>query len=73
MDDVVLFGPRPRPAIGGNFLEDGSLGNDSPEAAGSPQSQQGTVSRRFPGGTAQDTDAEQDWRSRWESFGAPTP
>lgn len=73
VDDVVLFGPRPRPAIGGAFTEDGSLGNDFPRPPASSQSPQDTVSRLFPNGVAQDGNQEQDWRSRPDSFGAPTP
>lgn len=73
VDDVVLFGPQPRPAIGGVFLENRSLGNDFPRPAASNQSPQDTVSRRFPGGTAEDTNEEQNWRTRADSFGAATP
>jgi hypothetical protein len=73
VDDVVLFGPQPRPAIGGVFLEDGSLANDFPRPPASNQSPQDTVSRGFPNGTAQDANAERDWRTRPDSFGRATP
>jgi len=74
VDDVVQFGPQGvRPAIGGVFHEDGSLANDFPRAASSNQSQQRTVSRKFPSGAAQDTNAESDWSTEPDNFGAPTP
>lgn len=72
VDDVVRFGPRPCPAIGGAFVEDGSLGNDFPRPPAGNQAQE-TVSRLFPSAVAQDNNQEQDWRTRPDSFGAATP
>ncbi len=71
-DDVVTFGPRPRPSVGGAFAETGALDSVMRTLA------QGifrgrTVWRKAPSvngvNTPQDNDTEADWREDDESFG----
>ncbi|MEO7166983.1 MAG: hypothetical protein ABI016_08090 [Chthoniobacterales bacterium] len=66
VNDVVRFGPRPRPPTSGGFLENGSLDAVKPVGRDS-------VSRKFIGRDAVDTDNESDWSSRPASLGVPTP
>lgn len=65
VNDVVRFGPRPRPTTSGEFLENGSLDAIKPVGGDS-------VSRKFMGRDAVDTDNESDWSSRPVSMGVPT-
>jgi hypothetical protein len=66
VEDVVRFGlpTTDRPATGGRFASDGSLG--FPTGSASNQ-------RRWSGGRPADTDAESDWMWGISSWGAPTP
>jgi hypothetical protein len=74
VDDIVSFGPHPRPRLPGEFDEDGTLDGVRPE--GNRES----VSRRFSGGDPRDTDRESDWSLELTSIGVanlppatPTP
>jgi hypothetical protein len=64
VNDVVRFGPTPRPSLFGTFHEDSSLsmvkpvGNDS-------------VSRTFSGNVPVDTDNESDWSRKQATPAAP--
>jgi hypothetical protein len=64
VNDVVRFGPRPRPALFGTFYEDGSLDGVKPVGSQS-------VSRTFSGSTPVDTDSESDWSSKQATPAAP--
>jgi len=66
VDDVVLIGNRPRPTIGGTFVEDTAV----PLPAGATL---GTISRKFGPDGPIDTDKESDWATGPRSFGGPTP
>lgn len=66
IDDVVKFGPQPRPSIGGDFAEDGSLASRIP-------TQSRTISRNWSGTDPIDNNQENDWERKTQSFGAPTP
>jgi hypothetical protein len=71
-DDVVTFGPRPRPAIGGAFAETGDLDNvQRSSASGFVRGQ--TVWRKTrntpTGDVPRDGDSEADFRQDDESFG----
>jgi hypothetical protein len=65
VNDVVRFGPTPRPDLFGAFNEDGSLASVKPQGTQS-------VSRTFSGSTPVDTDSESDWSSKVNSPAAPT-
>ncbi len=71
-DDVVTFGPRPRPAIGGAFTETGALDGVMRSTAVTFARGQ-TVWRKTDNSTGveipQDFDTEDDWRQDDESFG----
>jgi hypothetical protein len=64
-DDVVKFGAQPRPSIGGNFVEDGSLANKLPRGSRN-------ISRKWGGIHPIDNDREDDWEKKTQSLGAPT-
>ncbi len=66
-DDVVRFGPRPRPLLAGAFNENGSLDNIGPEGG------RESVSRTFSGSDPTDSNSEADWSLRPNSIGIPTP
>jgi hypothetical protein len=71
-DDVVTFGPRPRPSLGGTYAEDGSLDQVvRTRAQGLSRGQ--TLRRRAPTvngvKTPVDRDLEADWRADDESWG----
>lgn len=71
-DDAVTFGPRPRPALGGSYAEDGSLDQVvRTPAQGLTRGQ--TLRRRAPtvNGVKRpvDRDLEADWRADDESWG----
>ena len=65
VNDVVRFGPTPRPDLFGTFNEDRSLSGVKPQGTQS-------VSRTFSGSTPVDTDSESDWSSKVNSPAAPT-
>ena len=65
VNDVVTFGPSPRPSSGGAFTEDGTLNNAKPSGTQS-------ISRAFTGNTPIDTDKESDWSQKVTTPGAPT-
>ena len=68
VEDIVSFGPSPRPRLPGEFDEDGTLDGVRPE--GNRES----VSRSFSGGsTPLDTDHESDWSLRLISIGVANP
>lgn len=67
-NDLVRFGPSPRPPLAGTFLEDGTLNDDWPQG-----DQSKSVSRAFSGTTPLDTDSESDWSLRDQSDGFATP
>jgi hypothetical protein len=54
-DDAVTFGTRPRPVIGGNFIEDTSAPNPIPAAPG-------TLVRKWGPNGPIDNDRESDWK-----------
>lgn len=67
LDDVVRFGApeADRPATGGTYASDGTLGNPSGSTS---------LARRWGAGSPLDTDAESDWRPpQPPSWGVPTP
>jgi hypothetical protein len=66
-DDVLRFGPRPRPLLAGVFQENGSLDTIGPEGG------RESVSRTFAGADPVDSDSEADWSLRPNSIGVPTP
>jgi hypothetical protein len=67
-DDVVTFGPRPRPTLGGTFTENGT--RDTVERTVAVGLTRGrTIRRRVVSGVPQDTDSEADWRGDDEGFG----
>ena len=66
VNDVVRFGPRPRPELAGTFVEGGSLDRVKPQGGRS-------VSRRFSSGSPVDTDNETDWSLQPESIGVANP
>ena len=78
--DVVKFGPYDpaasppvlRPQSGGVFTEDGSLKNEV-RAERQGLSKARTISRKWNSGAPQDTDSENDWKGKSESFGSATP
>lgn len=63
VDDVVKFGPAPRPSIGGDFTEDNTVG--FPVFPGS-------VGRKWGANGPIDNDLESDWQGGFPTFGAPT-
>lgn len=65
VNDVVRFGPSPRPSLSGTFNEDNTL------AGVKPQGNQ-SVSRTFSGSTPTDTDSESDWSRKLNTPAAPT-
>ena len=67
VNDVVRFGPRPRPNLFGAFHEDNMHTLDGVK----PQGNQ-SVSRTFSSGAPVDTDSESDWSSKLNSPAAPT-
>jgi hypothetical protein len=66
VNDVVRFGPSPRPPLAGAFNENGSLNGVWPNGGQS-------VSRRFASGAPVDDDSESNWSLTPESIGVPTP
>jgi hypothetical protein len=66
VNDVVRFGPTPRPPLAGSFREDGSLTGEKPRGTES-------VSRQFSANGPVDTDSETDWARKPESIGVPNP
>jgi hypothetical protein len=68
VDGVVLIGNRPRPAIGGTFVEDTAA--PIPLPSGVPL---GTLGRKWGADGPIDTDNESDWAVGPRNFGAPTP
>jgi hypothetical protein len=66
VNDVVRFGPSPRPPLVGAFNENGSLNGVWPSGGRS-------VSRRFAGSAPVDDDSESNWSLTPESIGVPTP
>ena len=72
LDDVVTFGPRPRPEIGGTFSENGDLDEVERSAAVSTLRGQ-TVWRKLHEvngvDVPRDADLESDWRQDDESYG----
>ena len=66
VSDVVRFGPMPRPKLGGEFKQDGSLAAARPEGNRS-------ISRDFDAEGPVDTDSEADWSVQFETTGAPSP
>ena len=67
VNDIVRFGPIPRPTLAGAFNEDGTLNAIRPEGG------RKSVSRRFSTSTPVDTNSEADWSLQDESIGVPTP
>jgi hypothetical protein len=65
VDDVVTFGTRPRPAVGGNFTEDTTAPISLPVPPG-------TVSRTWGPNGPIDNDLESDWRNAFPTFCAQT-
>lgn len=61
IDDVVTFGTRPRPSIGGSFTEDTTVPVGLPVPPGS-------VSRSWAAGAPIDNDLESDWGNKFPSF-----
>ena len=68
VDDVLLIGDRPRPAIGGTFIED--TPTPIPLPSGVPL---GTLGRKWGPEGPIDSDNESDWTVGPRNFGAPTP
>jgi hypothetical protein len=66
INDLVRFGPSPRPTLPGTFSEDGSLNSVKPQGGQS-------ISRRFSGGTPVETDSAHDWSLQPESIGLANP
>jgi hypothetical protein len=67
-DDTLLFGPQPRPTIGGAFAEDGSLASILRSTTQSFLRGQ-SVWRRVRNDIPIDSDEEANWRQDDESFG----
>ena len=66
VDDVVTFGTRPRPSIGGSFTEDTSLPVSLPPFSRS-------MSRKWgASGSIMDNKSESDWESAFPTFCGPT-
>ncbi|MDQ3697939.1 MAG: hypothetical protein M3373_07935 [Gemmatimonadota bacterium] len=66
VDDVLKIGGRPRPSIGGDFIE------DTPAFLPLPLAPQ-TLGRKWGPTGPIDNDLESDWRAGPRTFGGPTP
>ena len=66
VNDVVRFGPTPRPSLSGAFVEDNSLSGVKPQGSDS-------ISRRFAAGRPVDTDREAEWSLTNQTIGLPNP
>lgn len=71
VDDVVTFGPTPRPAIGGAFLLNGDLDNVQRTPTSTIRGQTVWRKTRNVNGVdvPRDTDTEENWRQDDESYG----
>jgi hypothetical protein len=77
-DDLVTFGPRPRPVTGGDFLETGALdavmrstaiGLSEGESVWRKSSTDPNAPNDPLRGIPRESDSEDDWRQREENFG----
>jgi hypothetical protein len=66
VDDVLLLGNRPRPQVGGTFVEDTAMPIALPVVPN-------TLARKWGPDGPIDTDRESDWATGPPTFGAPTP
>jgi hypothetical protein len=72
VDDLMLIGDRPRPSLGGSFIEDTSSAMRLPLPPGPGGSQTRTLSRKWNSQHPVDNDKESDWRiDRVSSWGRP--